>query len=324
MWIARIWKISLFLITAFFLGKTAIAHAPEIQALQFQPWGWEYLLGAIALILVSEWVAGLLWFWVLEFLGQSIPLRWAVSTFFQTTLAKYLPGNVWHLVGRINASREFGVAIDRVGLSVILEPLFMIAGGLIVALLFLKSALIQFGILGAVLLLLHPWGISHIAKFLTAIKKLKPANRSTKTPEAFSDIERYPAREVITGAIFMLLRGGGFCLTLMALQPIFAPDFPHIISGFSLSWLLSIVLPAPGGMGVFESAAIQVLEGVSTPGLLLSAVVLYRFLCIIAETLGVALVLGFPWLWEKFGNRVYHSLSAIAIPVRNSGSSVKS
>lgn len=322
-WIVRIWKISLVTLTGFFIGKTAIAHSAEIQSLQFQPWAWEYLLGAIALILLSEWIAGLLWYWVLEFLGQSVPLNWAVTTFFKTTLAKYLPGNVWHLVGRVNASREFGVAIDRVSLSVILEPLFMIAGGLLVALLFLKSAMIQIGALGAVLLLLHPWGMSGIAKFLTAIKHLKPTQTSTSAPEPFDDIDRYPIREIITGAFFMLLRGGGFCLTLMALQPLFASELPQIISGFSLSWLLSIVLPAPGGMGVFESAAIQVLDGISTPGLLLSAVVLYRFLCMIAETLGVALVVGLPWLWKK-SPYAHHSWSAIAIPACNSGSSINS
>ena len=255
--------------------------------------------------------------------GTNCAFELGRHNFFQTTLAKYLPGNVWHLVGRINASREFGVALDRVSLSVILEPLLMIAGGLIVALLFLKSALIQLGCLGGVLLLLHPWGISRIAQFLTAIQQLTPAQTLQSATERFDDIDRYPAREMITGALFMLLRGGGFCLTLMALQPLFASDLPQIVSGFSLSWLLSIVLPAPGGMGVFESAAIQVLDGISTPGLLLSAVVLYRFLCLISETFGVALVLGLPWLWKQWPVG-YHSFSAIAIPVVNVGSRVKS
>lgn len=316
----RIWKGLLFSVTIFFLAKTAIAHSHEIQSLQFQSWFWMCLIGAIGLNLLSEWVAGVLWFWTLDYLGQSVPLNWAVTTFFKTTLAKYLPGNIWHLIGRVNASREFGAALDRVGLSVILESLFMVTGGLILALFCLKSLVSEallLGTLSLLLLFLHPRGISLIFRFLAWVKHLRPNKEQQKA--GLSDVTRYPGREILGGVLFMLLRGSGFCLTLLALQSLDWTQLPRLLSGFSWAWVLGIVLPAPGGMGVFESAAIQVLDGIGTPGLLLSSVVLFRFLCILSEAIGVAGIMAWPTLqqvnWEP-----HHSLKAIAIPFLNAGS----
>ena len=186
----RIWKGLLLSVTFFFLAKTAIAHGHEIQTLQFQPWFGLSLIGAIGFILLSEWVAGVLWYWTLDYLGQSVALGWSVTTFFKTTLAKYLPGNIWHLVGRVNASREFGAALERVGLSVILESLFMVTGGLILALFCPKSLVSEaeiLGVLSLLMLFLHPWGIGLIFIFLTWVKHLstypvRPASDRCSTP----------------------------------------------------------------------------------------------------------------------------------------------
>lgn len=322
MWIVRGWKISLFLVTGFFLGRTAVDHAQDIQALEFQPNSSLFFMGAILLILLSEWVAGLLWWRVLDFLGQSVPLSWAVSTFFKTTLAKYLPGNVWHLVGRVNASRQFGLALERVGLSVIIEPLFMVTGGLIISLIYLKAIALQIAALLGVLILLHPWGVGKLASFLAYVKQLTHKKEAISQP-TWEPIKRYPWPEMLIGALFMLLRGGSFCLTMLTLQNIATHYVPELISGFSLAWLLSIVLPAPGGMGVFESSAIQILNGVSSPAILLSSVVLFRFLCITTEVFGVVLVLSVPKIWERLAP-TYHSLKAIKMPSANAPSRAES
>ena len=316
--VMRVWKTLVFLGTLFFLGQTAFAHAHEIQSLQFRPGVSVLLAGAVFLILGSEWVAGLLWWRVLDFFGQSVPLNWAVETFFKTTLAKYLPGNVWHLVGRVNASRQFNLPMEQVSLSVVIEPLFMVTGGLILSLVFLKSIALQVGALLLVLMLLHPWGIGKLAWGLAWVKQWTRQDSSEAPPLDWQPLSRYPWSEILIGMGFMLLRGGSFCLTLMTLDRIAAVHAPQLISGFSLAWL-----PAPGGMGVFESSAIQLLNDVTSPAVLLSSVVLFRFLCITTEVLGVGLVLGMPKLMT--GVRwIYHSLSAIATPSASEASRVES
>ncbi|MCM1983482.1 lysylphosphatidylglycerol synthase domain-containing protein [Lyngbya confervoides] len=316
-------KLAIACLTLVFLGKTALSHGQELRHLAFQPHASFFLLGAIALLLGSEAVAATLWHWILGRLDQAIPLSWSFTTFFKTTLARYVPGNVWHLVGRVHSAREHGVSLDKVGLSVILEPLFMIAGGLVISLLCLRFPGLQSLSLLFCLGLLHPWGIHQLFRLI------QWAKANTRIPvSAPLQTRHYPLREIAGGSVFMLLRGIAFYLTLQALHPMDWEAMPSCISGFSLAWLLSIVLPAPGGIGVFESAAIEVLQDLATPGVLLSAVVLYRVLCLASEVLGVGLILGAPvlkdlgtisWSQRRLENPIHHSLKAIAIPVLSSG-----
>ena len=316
MWIVKVGKGILLIAIAFFLGKTAIAHGQDIQSLQFQSGAWLYLSVAVSLILWSEIVAGALWYSTLDYLRQTVPLKWSIKTFFNTTLAKYLPGNVWHLVGRVDASRKFGVALERVGLSVILETLFMVAGGILLSLLYLKSWALQFGLLAFMLVLLHPWGVSQVFRFLAWIKHLKPSDPDA-AHHAVDDMIRYPVREISLGMLFILLRAIAFSVALLSLSPIPLKDLPQLIGGFGMAWSLGIVLPAPGGIGVFESAAIQVMDGVGTPAVLLSAVVLFRFLCILTESIGVGLIWMGPKVWPSvraWSQSIYHSLTANSMP----------
>jgi glycosyltransferase 2 family protein len=285
------WGITL--LTGGFLGKTAIAHSHELHHLQFQAGGMLYLSLGIILLLIAEAFAGLIWHWILEEFQASIPTAWTIETFFQTTLAKYLPGNIWHLVGRIHAAKKFGAPLATVTLSVLIEPLFMIAGGLVVALLALHYPLWQTLSLMGVLAALHPKGMVRILAMI---------QRWRGEPVTTVECQCYPWRPLLGGIAFMTLRGSAFLCVLASLVALPVSAIPTCLSGFSLAWLLSIVLPSPGGIGVFESAAIQVLDGQVQAGYLLSAVVLYRLMCILAEVLGV---LGF---------KGWHSLQALQIP----------
>jgi uncharacterized membrane protein YbhN (UPF0104 family) len=77
---------------------------------------------------------------------------------------------------------------------------------------------------------------------------------------------------------------------LSAVTPLAASAWPSTISAFSLAWLAGLVVPgAPGGVGVFEAIALGLLQGSFTPAMVLSAVVLYRLVNTLAETLGAAL-----------------------------------
>jgi uncharacterized membrane protein YbhN (UPF0104 family) len=73
-------------------------------------------------------------------------------------------------------------------------------------------------------------------------------------------------------------------------------QIPLLLGAFSLAWLLGLVVPgAPGGLGVFEATAIALLEQRLSPGLLISAIALYRLVSILAESAGA----GLAWLDEQ-------------------------
>ena len=98
--------------------------------------------------------------------------------------------------------------------------------------------------------------------------------------------------------IFLGLRSLGFVAVLMALTPLGWSQLPAILSGFSLAWMLGLVIPgAPGGIGVFEATAIALLSQSTTlsTGIILSAVAFYRLVSTLAEAIGA----GVAWLDER-------------------------
>ena len=74
-------------------------------------------------------------------------------------------------------------------------------------------------------------------------------------------MSRYPLIPLVGELGFLLLRSGGFILTVYAIAPINFSQLPLIIGAFSFAWLLGLVIPgAPGGLGVFETTAIALLQ----------------------------------------------------------------
>ena len=113
-----------------------------------------------------------------------------------------------------------------------------------------------------------------------------------------TQLKHYPLIPLLGELGFLGLRSLGFIGVVIALTPIAWSQFPAILSGFSLAWMLGLVIPgAPGGIGVFEATAIALLGQSTTlsPGLILSAVALYRLVSTLAEAIGA----GVAWLDER-------------------------
>ncbi len=86
---------------------------------------------------------------------------------------------------------------------------------------------------------------------------------------------------------FLIFRGTGFLLTLMAIAPILPQQVPQLISAFSFAWLLGLVVPgAPGGMGIFEATTIALLDSSQfSPATILTTVACFRVVSILAEAI---------------------------------------
>lgn len=136
----------------------------------------------------------------------------------------------------------------------------------------------------------------------TVTKGETPGQRGQEAQDKIQDsstrLQRYPFLPLMGELIFLGLRSLGFVAVLMALTPLEWSQLPAILSGFSLAWMLGLVIPgAPGGIGVFEATAIALLGQSTTlsTGILLSAVALYRLVSTLAEAIGA----GVAWLDEQ-------------------------
>jgi glycosyltransferase 2 family protein len=276
--------------TLFFLAAAFKQNWKEVAAIEIDRRGWVILsLAFLGTMLAQTW-AGWVWGWILQEFNQTADPIWATRTFLKTNIAKYLPGNIWHFYRRIWAAQNAGISIEVATLSVVVEPLLMASAALSMGLVLATSNAWMWQ--GAALVILattlHPRVLSPVAQHLSLVKA--KAFRSEKPKGAIFQMKRYPLRPWLGELGFLVWRGGGFVLIVMALGSVSVQQFPLLISGFSLAWLLGLILPgAPGGLGVFEATALALLDNTFSSGLILSSVAVYRVISILAEAGGAGL-----------------------------------
>ncbi len=306
--------------TLFFLAKALKDNWREVAAIRMTGAGWTNLAIAFLITLLAHTWSGFVWSWILKSFRQPVQPRWALQVYLKTNLAKYLPGNVWHYYGRIVAVTSHGGSFGAATLSVLLEPLLMAAAALLVALAGsqwgwagatqnTQTRTLQLLGLGVVLLGVHPRILNPLMQLASKLKGKKARGAGaqerggeenaisasasqplTEATEASFRLERYPLFPLLGEIGFLLLRGAGFLFAMLALTPVNPNQIPMLLSGFSLSWLLGLIVPgAPGGIGVFEATAIALFGQHFSAAILLSVVALFRLVSILAEAAAAGL-----------------------------------
>lgn len=323
--------------TLSFVVKALLDHWQEVAQLRIGATGVALLVAALVVTLFSHIWAGWVWLWILREFNQSVDTGWGIRVFLKTNIAKYLPGNIWHFWGRIKAASDAGISPGVATLSVLLEPLLMAADGLLMAVLGsqLENRGLQVLILVVILGGIHPQILNPIVQYVGRVKLAKAVkiNASNLTDvgsvsddpqlannqgellgrdsensaarlsgnshqDAPVKIRRYPLLPLVGEMCFISWRGSGFLLTLAALSSVNFQEVPQLLSGFSFAYVLGLVVPgAPGGVGVFEASAIALLSHRFSPGIIVSAVALYRVISILAEVMGA----GLAWVSEGWG-----------------------
>ncbi|WP_193199619.1 lysylphosphatidylglycerol synthase transmembrane domain-containing protein [Nostoc sp. MG11] len=290
--------------TLFFLAKALKDNWLEVTAIRIDSIGWAILAIATGVTLLAHILAGWIWTWVLQDLNQPVSSSQFIQVYLKTNIAKYLPGNVWHYYGRIVATKNANIPSGAATLSVLLEPLLMVAAALIIIVLFGSQfaaanttpvvQILQLLSLAVVLCAVHPRFLNLAIRFLYRLKAKKSAD--TTQPTVPFNIERYPLRPLLGELGFLGLRGTGFILTIAALSSLNWSQIPLLLGAFSFAWLLGLVIPgAPGGLGVFEATAYELLQYHFPGALVFGAIALYRLISILAETIGAALA----WFDER-------------------------
>jgi uncharacterized membrane protein YbhN (UPF0104 family) len=279
----------IFGVALLFLAKTLKDHWQEVVAIPVTATTWAGLVMALGVTLLAHIWSGWVWHWILAELGLSIGGLWTTSVYLKTNIAKYLPGNIWHFFGRVRSLQAAGARLETAIAGVLLEPVLMVAGALsLAALASWQLWILPLLGLGLVLVGVHPRWLNPLLKKLVQVRARTQGVAVEANP---TQLLRYPLKPYLGELGFVLLRGIGFVLTMMALQPLAGGQILPVLGGFSLAWFMGMVVPgAPGGVGVFEAVAISLLRSQISPALLLSTVVFYRFISILAEAIGAGLI----------------------------------
>jgi glycosyltransferase 2 family protein len=281
------------LATLIFVSRAFYENWQEVTSLQISGQAWLYLIAALAISLLSHGWSGILWDEILRNLRYPVSGQWAAIVFLATEIAKYLPGDVWQVYGRLQAARKMGVPISIGIVSIILQSVYLAAAGLGFGLLTAFRPLFkELCVLGLIVILVgvHPTVFARVASWIERLPTTsiveKLFSRLTKTPWNRPRIQYYPHRVILGQFLALGLRSISFLLVVLVFTSISNEAIAPLIGGFGFAWALGVVSPISGGVGVFEATAIGLLDGVTASSVILGSVILYRLIAIMTEAIG--------------------------------------
>ena len=281
----KFWRWLVWLVVLAFLGQKLAQSWGDVQRLPWRPAVWGWWLAAGGVTTGAHLWAGWLWGRMLGFLGYPVPSRWAVPLYVRTNLAKYIPGNVWHFYGRLQAAQSCRIPIPIVLLSILLEALLLVAAALILGASWWEQWWWPLLVVLGVLVGIHPWCLNRVVAWV-----------GRRKGQPLPPIQRYPLVLLLGCCGFMGLRGLGFLLVLGSWLPLTWERWLHLWGAFGWAWLLGFLIPlAPGGLGVFEATLTASLSGIVPTGMVLAAAIGYRLVSVLAEVAAAGVGLGLAW-----------------------------
>jgi glycosyltransferase 2 family protein len=287
-------------IVAFFLYKV---HDYNWQTLATGFAHWNYWLLAVAFLgfILQELSYGLIWQEVLKRLGYRLDLLVCLRIYLSSEFARYIPGNVWHVLTRVLWTGKYGIPRPLAFASMTVELITKLAAGALVfalSLLFWGSAaalgslmhgslILVLGCVSfiALLVLLHPRILGGLLN--TALRLLR------RDPVVLT--LRYSDILIVTLAwcVSWLIAGCAFYIMLLALWPATPlAALPVCVGIYAIAWDFGFVtFITPSGLG-FRELAIGVLFALALPfgpGSLVAVIALLsRVISMLAELLCVS------------------------------------
>lgn len=256
------------LVGVIFVVVRVSTYSEQIDFVRFESPVW-FLLAVFALIYgAANILLSMAWWNLLAYFDIQVGRKWALKTYCVSQLAKYVPGNIFHLAGRQALGMAIGLPGRELAKSTLWELILIAFAGSFYGLLALPLvwpdisvpfSAVAFGILtvGSVILLgrlLTPSvGVALIWQF----------SFLTLSGFLFVGVVAIVSPGIVTFP---------FCLTLCG--------------AYTLAWLAGLITPgAPAGVGVRELVLLFLLKGVVGEADLLLAVLLGRMVTVGGDVL---------------------------------------
>ncbi|HWK65510.1 MAG TPA: hypothetical protein VNS34_11245 [Rhizobiaceae bacterium] len=225
---------------------------------------------------------GAAWYSLLFGFGRGdLDLPRALAIFNRTQIYKYLPGNVFHMVGRYAMANKAGAPHTALSLAQMGELALVLLAALTVAGLFSKSVLVaslgHYGLSDPIYVGLLPLAVA-VAGFVIWKVGLVPA-----------DLRAVLSLLAAIGLYLLFIISNAFVAVIVA-KWIGSEGLSvaQIIAAASTAWLVGFVVPgAPGGLGVREAVTIAGLTALGLPTATATAVAVgHRIVTISGDALG--------------------------------------
>ena len=246
--------------SALFLIIVGRSHWATLSETSLPTNAWLAISGLVVLYGAALLLTGAVWHSMLTFTGAGAStLKHSMRAHTSAQLAKYVPGNVFHFLGRHMIHRAVGADDKRLALSALLENLVLLLAAASVA-----AMCIALGGEGAYRDLAMIAGVglfAGLAAILTGVR-----------------LKRLPLAPLLTGfaasLLFFTVMAGIVCAIAVLLGERLAWE----VGGSGVAaWIAGFVVPgSPGGLGVREAAMVLLGGHTAKPEVLLLTALLFR------------------------------------------------
>lgn len=261
-----------------FVCERLNSYSEQIDFARFDSKAWS-LIGVLAVVYgAANVLLAQAWWHLLNFFDVTAGRRWAIKTYGLSQLAKYVPGNIFHLAGRQALGMAAGLPARALAKSALWELVLIAIAGAVFSLL---AAPLIWPILPILASVGAFFAIATVC-VVTLSRLLSPAVGVAFLWQFFF--------LVVSGTVFI------GALTLVAPSVVATHNLIGLCGAYVIAWLAGLVTPgAPAGVGVRELVILFLLGTEIPPADLLLAVVLGRgitvagdFLYFIAATLVIS------------------------------------
>jgi hypothetical protein len=266
-WLIRLIRIAVIVAIFVWMARPIYKKWPEVGGRILATNWWHFGIAALMFSIFLFVFRATSWRWILIGLGHRLPVAPATRIWSMSELARYVPGVIWQVVGRVYLSKPYGVNGSVSSTSQLLELAIFMLANILVALTCLLSAgfqhippgqrqwvFISMALVPVLLLLLHPpifYGL--LNRLLHRLKK--PAITS-----------RLPKRALLILLLWAILGllWQSLAIWLLTKKTLELPlaRWWILAGAYCLAWTVgfSVGFLAPGGIGVREVVFITTLQ----------------------------------------------------------------
>ncbi|MBN2619942.1 flippase-like domain-containing protein [candidate division WOR-3 bacterium] len=275
-YLKRILSFIVIVLIFFFLIRTLVLNWENIPFNELHFNGW-YIALSLLMLVLHFLSYSKSWQEIMIALGHDIKFTQSLWIIATTQIAKYLPGRIWYMIGRVYIGKKENFDSNLLAVSMILEIcLLIITSGILFLIATLFSGMLQatYIILGILLIIvaatvIHPRILSRLVSLIVRLLHRKPVTISMSYVQ------------MVRVSIFFfglwLAQIIGFYFLILAIYPADFSMLPTLMAAYTLSWITGfVVLFAPSGLGVREGVMTLLLSSILTTPLAIAMSFLSR------------------------------------------------
>lgn len=215
----------------------------------------------------------------------------------KTFIARYIPGNIFHFVGRQLLGNKLGISHFILALSSVLESFLLLIVGFSVILLGFSQNFFNISIFDHLdinnkkLLLLIAGGCFITVIYFSYKKHLGEIFKSF----SMRDIGKL-AIVCVCYSLFLVINGVIlFCIfSFMLKTDLKIGELPIILCAQVFAWMGGFITPgAPGGLGVREALLTMILSNILPASIIIAGVLIFRVITLFGEILALCITILF-------------------------------